>query len=239
MKTSKFLIFPFIFLAACSSKVPTGSELENEIEKEISTCRHASLKDFKKINGEEVPGENLYFVDSEFKIKFSPVSNADSLLKEIEGLREKSKEVQERVRSLRRELYGDLDQYTFYDRKESEIIYRQYPLGGLSEEEKLEILDKREIALKELRAKKEKEKNDLKMLNEESSDYAREANELEQQALAEYAKSCKFSPWATKLIFDTKYYNHGLLKKVVWGEEYSFQYRIPMRKTENGWIINK
>ncbi len=77
-----FYCFVLFFLTACSSDIPTESDLESSISDLFSECKPFQVANVKKTNGR--PGEQgSYFVDAEIEMKMEPLEENTELGKNI------------------------------------------------------------------------------------------------------------------------------------------------------------
>lgn len=246
MKKFALMIFP-ILISGCFSNKPSGSELKSEINKRIESCEQASLSSFEKINGEEIPGENLYIVEAKFNLNFEPIKDSKKYAAEIQDLRQKSDEYKEKRHELYKSLYGDKNAYEFYSAQELKIssILTNYSsfeeYRAASPEVRNEVEAKTQAAINVLREKKKNEADQLYELQKQSEKYSSEARKIESDLTRKYYETCKLqSPWIKELI--SKADNSIIAtnpnsKNMIWGAEFTIHANVQMKKTDNGWMM--
>lgn len=234
MKTNKFLLFStLLFLTGCSNKTPSQSEINDELVKAFASCKMATIKNVIKNNGEEVGGNNKYLVDVSFDLLFKPVENSKERLAKILEI-EKSEnlqinEISQKIDSLRSEISSLREQKSNAIEKiqqefsENEIYQKKQEINDFYDN-KISPLYSEEIKLS-VKLVHSNPRAESARLKKEMSD------EFNSQCVAQskFARHVFVGGMATDMFSN---------EKSPLGGEFNLNYKIPMKKTENGWVFD-
>lgn len=226
-------------ITACSGNKPSESDLKKELVRSFESCKYASVENLKKINGEAIPGENLYYVDAKFEIKFNPLPDADEYKEKLAEFNTEYTALKDQHDSLYKERYDGMNSYSFYESKRSQVFKKYFVTSNQPTEEKEHFAQLEAEEYATINEQQKREDEEMSALLDKAREMGEKSNALTRMAAHEYAKNCKLDQWASKLINGYRFVDFDFSRKNMFGNVYKYEGKIPMKKTENGWVINK
>lgn len=244
MKKISAIVSTSLLLSGCFDNSPSSSEIKKELERSFSTCELVEVINVKKTNGEKGSNENLYLVNSSFELKFKPLPGIKEKLKKLEELQSALDKTAE-IRNIEHENYSEKvnARYTRYREIDNEIRKEadaKLSDPMLSQEERSQVISDANNKLKELEKLKDSDQQKGFDIENNYQASARELSNFKSSIKESYNKLCKFTDR-----FSARLIGHSLIDDQIKPEDlyynggvYSYEYSIPMKKTENGWKFN-